>query len=39
MPKYADGKGRTAITDVLGGDAAQQFEAIWHFLGTLQARR
>ncbi len=36
MPRYADDKGRTAFTDVLGGDAAQQFEAIWQ---ALQARR
>ena len=37
MPKYADAKGRTAITDVLGGDAAKQFEAIWQYLGGRQA--
>ena len=37
MPKYADAKGRTAITDVLGGDAAKQFEAIWQYLGSRQA--
>ncbi len=34
MTKYADDKGRTAFTDVLGGDAAKQFEAIWQFLGS-----
>ena len=34
MPKYGDDKGKTAFTDVLGGDAAQQFEAIWQFLGS-----
>lgn len=39
MPKYSDAKGRTAITDVLGGDAAQQFEAVWQFLGKVQPRR
>ena len=33
MPKYADDKGKTAFTDVLGGKAADQFEAIWQFLG------
>jgi len=38
MPKYADAKGRTAITDVLDGDAAEQFQAIWHFLGTKAAQ-
>lgn len=34
MPKFALAKGRTAITDVLGGDAARQFEAIWQYLGS-----
>ncbi|MCU0866446.1 MAG: c-type cytochrome [Planctomycetes bacterium] len=34
MPKYADSKGKTAFTEVLGGDARQQFEAIWQFLGS-----
>jgi mono/diheme cytochrome c family protein len=34
MPKFADAKGRTAFLDVLGGDAAQQFEAIWQYLGS-----
>jgi len=33
MPKYADDKGKTAFTDVLGGKAADQFEAIWQYLG------
>ncbi|MFN3244288.1 MAG: c-type cytochrome [Planctomycetota bacterium] len=33
MPKYADDKGKTAFTDVLGGKAAEQFEAIWQYLG------
>lgn len=35
MPKFADAKGRTALTEVLGGDAARQFEAIWNHLGSL----
>jgi mono/diheme cytochrome c family protein len=40
MTKFADGKGKTLVTDVLGGDAAQQFEAIWQHLGTrLPSRR
>lgn len=39
MPKYADAKGRTMLTDVLGGDAAQQFEAIWQFLASRQPAR
>tara|TARA_R110002072_G_scaffold241027_1_gene399544 strand:+ start:98408 stop:100348 length:1941 start_codon:yes stop_codon:yes gene_type:complete len=33
MPKYADNNGKTAFTDVLAGDAAKQFEAIWQALG------
>ncbi|MCK5944679.1 MAG: hypothetical protein KAI24_22010, partial [Planctomycetes bacterium] len=33
MPKYADDKGKTAFTDVLGGKAKDQFEAIWQYLG------
>ncbi|MFK7740361.1 MAG: cytochrome c family protein [Planctomycetota bacterium] len=35
MPKYADDRGRTAFTDVLGGDADKQFESIWQYLGGL----
>jgi hypothetical protein len=38
MPKYADARGKTAILDVLDGDAAKQFEAIWQHLGTRQPR-
>jgi cytochrome c2 len=36
MSRYADAKGKTPFTDVLGGDAAKQFEAIWQHLGTLR---
>src|SRR5262249_45649352 len=36
MPKYADAKGKTQLTEVLGGDARQQFEAIWHWFRTLE---
>lgn len=32
MPKFAT-NGKTPFTDVLGGDAGKQFEAIWQFLG------
>ncbi len=39
MPKYADAKGKTAFTEVLGGDAARQFEAIWQYLGGRLPRR
>ena len=35
MPKYADAKGKTAITDVLEGDAKKQFEAVWNYFRTL----
>ena len=39
MPKYSDAKGRTAFTEILDGDGKQQFEAIWQYLGSLQAAR
>ncbi len=40
MTKFADAKGKTAFTEVLDGDAARQFEAIWQHLGTrLSSRR
>ena len=39
MTRFADAKGRTAITDVLGGDAAQQFEAIWQYLTSRLPQR
>ncbi len=35
MPKFADAKGKTAFTDVLGGDARSQFDAIWQWFRTL----
>jgi len=35
MPKFADDNGKTPLTDVLDGNAAAQFEAIWHYLGTV----
>lgn len=38
MPNFAPG-GKSAFTDVLGGDGAQQFEAIWQFLGGQRASR
>ncbi|MEO6593840.1 MAG: c-type cytochrome [Planctomycetota bacterium] len=34
MPPFAKG-GKTAFTEVLGGDGAKQFEAIWNYLGSL----
>lgn len=32
MPSVADEDGKTLITKILGGDANQQFEAIWQYL-------
>jgi cytochrome c2 len=38
MPNFAPG-GKSAFTDVLGGDGARQFEAIWQYLGGQRAAR
>jgi hypothetical protein len=35
MPRYADAKGKTAFTEILGGDGQRQFEAIWHWFLSL----
>jgi len=32
MPQFADPEGRSPFTEILGGDARKQFEAIWQFL-------
>ena len=32
MPKFADEKGKTPLTDHFEGDAVQQYEAIWQYL-------
>ncbi len=32
MPQFADDEGRSPITDIYGGDARKQFEAIWQYL-------
>lgn len=32
MPRYANAEGKTGFVDVLGGDARQQFEAMWEWL-------
>jgi hypothetical protein len=32
MPSFADTEGKTALKDILGGDAKQQFDAIWNYL-------
>jgi len=35
MPQFVDEDGYTALYDIFDGEAKRQFEAIWHFLGTL----
>ncbi|MYF96753.1 MAG: hypothetical protein F4210_14840 [Holophagales bacterium] len=35
MPQFVDEDGYTALYDVFDGEAARQFEAIWHYLGTI----
>ncbi len=35
MPKLAADGRKTKITNILDGDARQQFEAVWHFLQTV----
>jgi hypothetical protein len=32
MPRFSDDDGKTALRDILDGDANEQFDAIWHFL-------
>jgi mono/diheme cytochrome c family protein len=34
MPKFADEKGQTPLTDFFHGQAAEQFDAIWQYLQT-----
>ncbi len=31
MPRFEDDDGKTGITDIFGGDARKQFEAIWQY--------
>ena len=35
MPQFVDEDGYTGLYDVFDGVAARQFDAIWHYLGTL----
>lgn len=35
MPKYAQPNGKTALVEVLEGDASRQFGAVWHYLHQL----
>ena len=32
MPVYFDEEGKSPLTDVLGGDADRQLEAVWQYL-------
>jgi hypothetical protein len=32
MPQFSDANGKTAYKNILAGDAAQQYEAIWQYL-------
>jgi mono/diheme cytochrome c family protein len=36
MPRFSDDTGKTPLTDFFGGDANQQFNAIWQYMGTLK---
>ena len=36
MPKLAANGKKTKVTTILEGDARQQFDAIWHFIGTAE---
>ena len=36
MPKFAADDGRTPLADFFHGQATQQFDAIWQYLGTLK---
>lgn len=34
MPRFADDTGKTALTDLFGGQASEQYDAIWQYLQT-----
>jgi len=36
MPRFADDSGKTPLTDFFGGNAHEQFEAIWQYLGAVK---
>jgi mono/diheme cytochrome c family protein len=36
MPRFADDNGKTALTDLFDGQAAQQYDAIWQYLQSLK---
>lgn len=37
MPRYTKDRDRALLDTHFGGDAARQFEAVWHWIGTLEA--
>ena len=39
MPSFVDERGRSSITDIEGGDARRQFDAIWHLMLELAELR
>ena len=39
MPRYSDDAGRSVIRGVLEGDAHRQFEALWHYLRSIESTR
>jgi cytochrome c2 len=39
MPRYSDDAGRSVIRGVLEGDAHRQFEALWHYLRSIESAR
>jgi mono/diheme cytochrome c family protein len=36
MPKFADDEGKTPLVDFFGGQAGEQFDAIWQYLQTFR---
>ena len=36
MPRFADDTGKTALTDLFGGQASEQYDAIWQYLQTFK---
>ena len=36
MPRFADDTGKTALTDLFGGKASEQYDAIWQYLQTFK---
>jgi hypothetical protein len=36
MPRFSDDEGRTPLTNILEGNAIDQFDAIWQYLHTVK---